>query len=279
MTIQVHIFSDDPSTASSHPAEMLYQFGLSDESEGHVLLNSTELTITTDSTNPSVLEALNHFQHSRIHELKDEYESFYLNGACYARKYRSMPSFINSLQYLSMLYIEAASYIDYNDDKWILYTLHSKATNELIGFCTLYRFFKFPQGIRARVSQFLILPNHQRKGYGSLLYSFIVSELSKDTDVKELTVESPADAFVKMKIRSDSALLSTGSERILSRRDRQVALEYRTVKSNKLDAGVKKAIRRRLLSQYEDELPVDKSEREVAISLLVNNEIEFLKTI
>ena len=46
-----------------------------------------------------------------------------------------------------------------------------------------------------RLSQFLILPPHQKSGHGSALYSAIYADILKDATVRELAVEDPSEEF------------------------------------------------------------------------------------
>lgn len=55
-----------------------------------------------------------------------------------------------------------------------------------VGYVTWYKFFHYPDSIRPRISQFLILPPYRRQGHGSecLLHDNLISEgLSSSSSV------------------------------------------------------------------------------------------------
>lgn len=56
-----------------------------------------------------------------------------------------------------------------------------------VGFCTVYRFFAFPNKFRARISQFFVLPSHQKRGIGSTLYEVVAKALRDMEDVVDIT--------------------------------------------------------------------------------------------
>ncbi|GAM87263.1 hypothetical protein ANO11243_052850 [Dothideomycetidae sp. 11243] len=52
---------------------------------------------------------------------------------------------------------------------------------------------------RERISQFILLPAHQGSGLGSRLYSAVYSKLTAPSNITELTVEDPNEAFDDMR--------------------------------------------------------------------------------
>lgn len=258
---------------------MTYQFGLEDNCEGIVSFDSVTMKVAVSSTDSFVLNCLHKYPYGITSEFGDEYDTIEIDESLYVRKYRRMPYFINSLQYMAILHIEAASYIDYTDDKWRLYTLHKSQSHEFVAFCTVYRFFKFPQGIRARISQFLVSPVFHRQGYGSKFYIAIISDLGRDHEIKDVTVESPADTFLKMKIKLDAALLSSPLSGILSTKDRQVAKEYKMVLDGVPENIIFATVTKRLSLEYGAKKMLSNDDAIHALSDLVSHEVEFLKSI
>lgn len=49
-----------------------------------------------------------------------------------------------------------------------------------LGYCTVYRFYAYPDRVRMRLSQILVLPPHQGRGVGSLL----LKALSKQAEAE-----------------------------------------------------------------------------------------------
>lgn len=69
--------------------------------------------------------------------------------------------------------------------------LNHPVTNEKfttpVGFCTAYKFFAYPNNVRARISQFFVLPSHQRRGIGTQLYKAVVQKLRELPEVTDIT--------------------------------------------------------------------------------------------
>lgn len=123
-----------------------------------------------------------------------------------------------------MLFIEAGSYIDDEDDHWELFLLYRKNSNgisEFAGFCTVYQYFwykttelhdasnsnevgeAFTPNLRKRISQFVILPTHQGRGVGAGFYETLVKIFLRDKAVREISVEDPSEAFDDLRDRCD----------------------------------------------------------------------------
>lgn len=56
-----------------------------------------------------------------------------------------------------------------------------------IGFATVYRYYAYPQHIRPRIAQFLILPPFRRIGLGTHLLQAIYREYIARSEVKDIT--------------------------------------------------------------------------------------------
>eukprot|EP01053_Blabericola_migrator_P005646 Blabericola_migrator_1__5645@NODE_2869_length_2262_cov_192_062870_g1800_i0_p1_GENE_NODE_2869_length_2262_cov_192_062870_g1800_i0NODE_2869_length_2262_cov_192_062870_g1800_i0_p1_ORF_typecomplete_len571_score77_14Hat1_N/PF10394_9/1_8e06Acetyltransf_10/PF13673_7/0_00042Acetyltransf_1/PF00583_25/0_00059Acetyltransf_7/PF13508_7/0_0032DUF2380/PF09533_10/1_1DUF2380/PF09533_10/1_8e02MGTL/PF17059_5/27MGTL/PF17059_5/48_NODE_2869_length_2262_cov_192_062870_g1800_i01251837 len=69
---------------------------------------------------------------------------------------------------------------------------------EILGLVTVYQFFALPKD-RARISQFFIIPNHQRAGIGQKLLMTINEYLCCDNNIRQITVEDPAIAFQRVR--------------------------------------------------------------------------------
>lgn len=66
----------------------------------------------------------------------------------------------------------------------------------MTGFCTIYKFFAYPDKIRARISQFIIFPPYRRCGVG-VRFLRCVYKIIHDTipNLKDITVEDPNKEF------------------------------------------------------------------------------------
>lgn len=118
------------------------------------------------------------------------------------------------MQLFILLYIEAGSYINDEEEGWEFVVLYQKrkrtsgtATYHFMGYSSLYNFYCFPEKVRLRLSQFIILPPFQRQGHGSELYTAIYNDTLSRLSVSELTVEDPAEAFEDLRDRSDLRML------------------------------------------------------------------------
>eukprot|EP00298_Acanthocystis_sp_HF-20_P003639 c13991_g1_i1.p1 GENE.c13991_g1_i1~~c13991_g1_i1.p1 ORF type:complete len:377 (-),score=128.85 c13991_g1_i1:33-1163(-) len=128
--------------------------------------------------------------------------------------------FHRRMQLFTLLFIDGASFIEENDDRWLVYTLFKREElggdirYSFIGFSTVYQFYSYPDKIRRRVSQFVILPPFQNRGHGFHLLSHIFCENKNDKDCVELLVEDPTDDFqnlrliVEMKICFDEKIFT-----------------------------------------------------------------------
>ncbi|KAK6248648.1 hypothetical protein QUC31_020213 [Theobroma cacao] len=102
---------------------------------------------------------------------------------------------------LVLLLVDGSNPIDVTDPSWELYLLIQKKMDQpekpqhlLLGFTAVYRFYRYPQGSRLRLSQILVLPPYQHKGYGSYIVE-VLSNVAISENVYDLTVEEPLDYF------------------------------------------------------------------------------------
>ncbi|KAG9100649.1 histone acetyltransferase 1 [Ceratobasidium sp. UAMH 11750] len=126
------------------------------------------------------------------------------------------------MQLFILLYIEGGSYIQEDEDKWEFVTLYERRTRppndtqstdppsytyHFAGYSSLYPFWCWPDKVRLRLSQFVILPPCQHAGHGSALYGAIYQLALARDDVVELTVEDPSEAFEDLRDRNDLKML------------------------------------------------------------------------
>ncbi|KAJ7973739.1 Histone acetyltransferase type B catalytic subunit [Quillaja saponaria] len=99
---------------------------------------------------------------------------------------------------LVLLLVDGSSPIDVTDPRWELYLMIQKKSDQqgemqrLIGFTAVYRFYHYPDGSRLRLSQILVLPPYQHKGYGRYLLE-VLNDVAISENVFDLTVEEPLD--------------------------------------------------------------------------------------
>ncbi|KAK8706981.1 hypothetical protein V6N13_058050 [Hibiscus sabdariffa] len=110
---------------------------------------------------------------------------------------------------LVLLLVDGSNPIDVTDPSWELYLLTQKKIDQpentqhlLLGFAALYRFYHYPDGSRLRLSQILVLPPYQHKGYGSHLVE-VLSNVAISENVYDLTVEEPQEYFQHVRTSFD----------------------------------------------------------------------------
>ncbi|KAH8114246.1 histone acetyltransferase type B catalytic subunit [Phellopilus nigrolimitatus] len=125
------------------------------------------------------------------------------------------------MQLFILLYIEAGSYIEEDDENWEFVVLYEKRrrrdasrtpTYHFVGYSSLYPFYCFPERVRMRLSQFVILPPYQRSGHGSSLYNSIYQYILNEPRISELTLEDPAEAFEDLRDLCDLRMLLAHAE-------------------------------------------------------------------
>ncbi|XP_012276079.1 histone acetyltransferase type B catalytic subunit [Orussus abietinus] len=110
------------------------------------------------------------------------------------------------LQTFLLWYIDAANFIDIDDDQWHYFNMFEKYTSNTgstryatIGFATVYQYYAYPRHTRPRIAQVLILPPFQNLGLGTHLLRAIYHEYIGRSEVKDITVEDPSVGFQRLR--------------------------------------------------------------------------------
>lgn len=112
------------------------------------------------------------------------------------------------LQAWLMFFIDAASFIDIDDDSWRFFLLFEKRTVDgvvrhfTVGYLTVYEYYAYGRETnnkRPRIAQMLVLPPFQRLGLGSRLLETVYNHYKGDRNVIDITVEDPSDNFVRLR--------------------------------------------------------------------------------
>lgn len=110
-------------------------------------------------------------------------------------------------------YIDASSKIDH-DEKWRFFVVFEKYQNAngetqyaSVGYASVYLYYSYPDKIRPRVAQFLILPPFQRKGLGNKLLETIYKHFQAKSNVCDITVEDASEDFQRLRNIHDARLL------------------------------------------------------------------------
>jgi len=121
-----------------------------------------------------------------------------VNTPGFLEYHKKMQSFI-------LWFIDAASFIDTDDTKWNFFTLYQKEeicgekVYHFIGYSTCYLFYAYPDKIRPRISQVLVLPVYQRQGHCSEIIKAIYKEYVSQKNVLDMTAEDPSENFQRVR--------------------------------------------------------------------------------
>lgn len=110
---------------------------------------------------------------------------------------------------LVLLLVDGSNPIDVTDSNWEMYVIVQKVAdpqgdhfNKLLGFAAAYRFYHYPDSLRLRLSQILVLPPYQQKGYGRCLLE-LLNNVAISEGVYDLTVEEPVDSLQRVRYYID----------------------------------------------------------------------------
>jgi histone acetyltransferase 1 len=155
---------------------------------------------------------------AKVHEYTREVKS--ANGSSSSRSFEvykidaTMPEFTNPkfLEYIDrvqtmlVFFIETASFVDTEDPQWTFFLVYEKrklSNSEFryatIGFLSLYNYYAYPDKVRARVSQVLVMPTYQNMGHGAELLESVYRDAVNDSNVIDITAESPSPEFMKIR--------------------------------------------------------------------------------
>nr|XP_061827604.1 histone acetyltransferase type B catalytic subunit-like [Nerophis lumbriciformis] len=109
------------------------------------------------------------------------------------------------LQTFLMWFIETASFIDVDDDRWDFFLVFEKYKKDgetlyaTIGYMTVYNYYVYPDKTRPRVSQMLILPPFQGEGHGAHILEAVHRFYCGMPKVQDITAEDPSENYVKLR--------------------------------------------------------------------------------
>ncbi|XP_032673414.1 histone acetyltransferase type B catalytic subunit [Odontomachus brunneus] len=173
--------------------------------------------------------------------------SFTINDNGTSRQFEVYKADINSkkfkeyhqrVQTFLLWYIDAANFIDVDDEQWSYFNMFEKYTTSMgvsrygtVGFVTVYRYYAYPEHIRPRIAQVLILPPFRQMGLGTQLLQAIYRQYVGMNEVKDITVEDPSVTFQRIRNYVDavncSTLPSFKREHLMQGFNNQMAIEAR----------------------------------------------------
>nr|XP_033337174.1 histone acetyltransferase type B catalytic subunit isoform X2 [Megalopta genalis] len=130
--------------------------------------------------------------------------------------YKGFKEYHERLQTFVLWYIDAANFIDIDDDRWHYFNIfekyhsaHGTVRYATTGFATVYQYYAYPHHTRPRIAQVLILPPFQNMGLGAHLLHAIYREYIGRNQVKDITVEDPSVTFQRLRDYVDAINCST----------------------------------------------------------------------
>ncbi len=150
------------------------------------------------------------------------------------------------VEWLMLWFIESVSQSQHETDtNWEYFILHDSA-GHILAVSSVYRFPSFSYlaaenliGERLRVSQFLTLPQHRGKGYGSMLLKHIAGLVRSANHTDMLTMEDPSLGMTSLR---ESVYLSLLDKQVVDSKDDISAVDL--AKSLKVPVCFAKRIRR-----------------------------------
>ena len=124
---------------------------------------------------------------------------------------------------IAMFFIETADLIDFTDSRWeVLFVFHKKTVSKqtrstkgaddfiwtFVAYTTLFSFRNPFVGTNLRVCQSLVLPHMQGQGFGREMLRAVYSIAAERKHIVEVTVESPCEAYQRLRDCVDYEWLS-----------------------------------------------------------------------
>ncbi|KAK3740427.1 hypothetical protein QZH41_012018 [Actinostola sp. cb2023] len=103
---------------------------------------------------------------------------------------------------------------DIDDERWHFFLLFEKkkvcgeVQYSIAGYVTVYHYYAYPDQIRPRVSQMLVLPPFQKQGHGAELLRMVEEHYIQDPKVLDITVEEPSEQFLRLRDYVDALACS-----------------------------------------------------------------------
>ncbi|XP_060033699.1 histone acetyltransferase type B catalytic subunit isoform X2 [Erinaceus europaeus] len=118
---------------------------------------------------------------------------------------RGFREYHERLQTFLMWFIETASFIDVDDERWHYFLVFEKYNKDgatlfaTVGYMTVYNYYVYPDKTRPRVSQMLILTPFQGQGHGAQLLETVHRYYITSPSVLDITAEDPSKSYVKLR--------------------------------------------------------------------------------
>ncbi len=157
----------------------------------------------------------------------------------------------------------------------------------LVGYTTLYPFLYYPDKIRIRLSQFLILPQYHRLGLGSKLYRHVCERILADPDIMELHVEDPSEEFSAFRLANDYSGYTSDPEKdrlSLKLSDAEYELvqqlsHFINIDHNEDDKSFRLEVKKAIWRRNKEIMPDDKSALKTVLQEMYEDRIDLFKKV
>lgn len=178
---------------------------------GNAPTSSSSAAATNGHSNGNCLKSLDSAGDQDGQALMKKYQIFHANAET-----SNFKNFQARMQTLIMWFIESATMIDYEDPRWDFFLIFEKFNPSTIndseapsistedryyfaGYATVYRYYAYPDKMRPRVSQMLLLPPYRRNHLGTTLLQSIYDYYKKLPATLDITAEDPDEEFIAMR--------------------------------------------------------------------------------
>lgn len=148
-----------------------------------------------------------------IDSKKSVFEIYKLDASNPAYETENFINYLDRVQTMLIFYIETSCFLDPDDPNWVHYFLYEKRkniasgpgkqTNEhrylTIGYMSVYRYYAYPDKNRLRISQIMIFPKYQNSGHGSELVEAVLNDVNQNSNIIDVTAESPSSEFIRLR--------------------------------------------------------------------------------
>lgn len=148
---------------------------------------------------------------TNMHGKDREYEVYLVDTTT-----KDFIAYFKRLQTFVMWYIDAASFLDHDDESWRYFLVFEKYKNDdnqdayaVVGFATVFEYYAYPENIRPRISQILVFPPFKNQSIGAHLYNAINKHYRVNSKVTDITVETPSEDFQRVRDYVDVSYCST----------------------------------------------------------------------
>nr|CUU99760.1 hypothetical transcript [Hymenolepis microstoma] len=150
-----------------------------------------------------------------------EFEIYYVDSK--SSDFVEFTKYLKRMEPFLLFFIDEASFVVLDDD-WSFYVVFEKFKSPsspthryaFVGYASVHFFYAYPENIRPRISQVLILPPFQKMGHCTRLLETIYDRVVPLPKTIDVTFEAPSDDLSRLRNFLDCKRCLTKSPEILS---------------------------------------------------------------